>query len=253
VGEGIAKTIAAGARTTIPFSVEHEINVTSKTEWTSGEARLVRMVGGVLTVETWQQHITNWKVRAPKSEKKIKVIVRQTPRGPAYTLKDKPDDMEEVPGAWLLPIYVEAGKTEAELKVVEHTPRRRTVSIWENSATKVLSSLLGATKVDAAMMKRLTPIITKRKEIADIDREVYNLKKRQRELDQRANQTRQNLEAIKKDKAAGRLRGRLNKRLDSFTKEGDKLGRKVVELTSQRLEKKIAIDELIEDIKFEIK
>ncbi len=51
-------------------------------------------------------------------------------------------------------------------------------------------------------LKKLKPIIKKRQEIATIDREINNLKKQQRELDQRANQTRQNLEALKKDKEA---------------------------------------------------
>lgn len=252
VGEGIAKTIAADASTTIPFSVEHEIIVTSKIANNSGSARLIRMVGGVLTIETWQRHVTTWNVRAPKQDKKRKVLVRQSKYG-NYELKERPEGTEDVAGAYLIPVWVEAGKTEGELEVVERTPARRSVSIWDNTSAKVLSALLEADNVDPAMMAKLKPIIEKRKEIADIDREVANLKRRQRELDQRADQTRRNLEAIKKDPAAGKLRGRLNRRLDEFTREGDSIGRKVVELTSRRLERKIEIDELVEGLKVEIK
>ena len=253
VGEGIAKTIAAGARTTIPFSVEQEVHVTSHAGWGTGETKLIKMKGGVMTVERWQQYTTNWKVQAPKSEKKTKVLIRHTRRGNQFALKDKVEGLEEVPGAWLVPVYVEAGKTQANIKLVEQSPRRTTVSIWDNSASQLLSTFIKAKNVDEATLNKLKPIIAKRQEIANIDREIGNLKKQQRELDQRANQTRQNLEALKKDKAAGKLRARLSKRLDGFTKDGDKLGRRVVELTSQRLERKIEIDELVDGLSFQAK
>jgi hypothetical protein len=253
VGEGIAKTIAAGARTTIPFSVEQEIHVTSHAGWGTGDTRLVKMKGGVMTVERWQQYTTNWKVQTPKSDKKTKVLIRHTRRGNQFALKDKVEGLEEVAGAWLVPVYVEPGQTEAKIKLVEQSPRRTTVSIWDNSASQLLSTFIKAKNVDEATLNKLKPIIAKRQEIATIDREVANLKKQQRELDQRANQTRQNLEALKKDKAAGKLRARLSKRLDGFTKDGDKLGRRVIELTSQRLERKIEIDELVDGLSFQTK
>ena len=81
--------------------------------------------------------------------------------------------------------------------------------------------------------------------------EIDGLKRQQIELDQRANETRENLEAIKKDPAAGALRAKLNKRLDDFTKDGDRLGRKIVELNSQRLEKKITLEDLLQNLELE--
>ena len=50
-----------------------------------------------------------------------------------------------------------------------------------------------------------------------------------RELDRRAQETRSNLEAIKKDPRATSLRAKLSKRLDEFTRDADKIGRQVVE------------------------
>ena len=45
------------------------------------------------------------------------------------------------------------------------------------------------------------------------------------ELDQRAQETRQNLETIKRDPAAGAPRKKLSDRLEQYAKDGDKLGR----------------------------
>lgn len=248
VGEGIANTIGAGAKTTVPFSVESEIHVTSSASKRNGEARLLGMARGVLTLESWRRYETTWKVRAPKSDRPRKVLVRQTSRGSAYKLKDAPKDTEEVAGAWLLPVIIEPGETSVTLKVVEQTPSRRNVSIWNHSVPKVLSLLLEGKNLDPATLKKLAPVIRKRQEIADIDRETVSLQKRKRDLDQRADQTRRNLEAIKKDPAASRLRSRLNRRLEGFTKDADKLARRVVELATERLEKKIEVDEQIGDI-----
>jgi chromosome segregation ATPase len=91
-------------------------------------------------------------------------------------------------------------------------------------------------------------VVDLRREIGRIDTEIEGLKAQQIEFNYRANETRQNLEAIKKDPAANALRKKLSKRLDEFTSEGDRMGRTIVELQSQRLEKKIALEDLLEDL-----
>ena len=101
------------------------------------------------------------------------------------------------------------------------------------------------------LRKQLKPLIKLRQEVGRIDTEVDGLKRQQVELDQRAAATRANLEALKKDPAAGSLRAKLNARLDDFTKDGDRIGRKIVELQSQRLEKKIALEDLLQGLAFE--
>ncbi|HET6585387.1 MAG TPA: hypothetical protein VFG69_18140, partial [Nannocystaceae bacterium] len=111
--------------------------------------------------------------------------------------------------------------------------------------------LVASVKLTPDLKKRLEPLVKLRPEIGRIDTEIEGLKRQQVELDQRANETRANLEAIKKDPAAGSLRAKLNKRLDEFTADGDRLGRKVVELNSQRLEKKIALEDLLQDLEIE--
>jgi hypothetical protein len=66
------------------------------------------------------------------------------------------------------------------------------------------------------------------------------------QVDQRAQETRASLKSIDKDKRAAALRSRLQARLEELVKEGDAIGRKVVDLQSKRLELKIELEELIE-------
>ena len=43
----------------------------------------------------------------------------------------------------------------------------------------------------------------------------------------------------------------LNKRLEEFTAEGDRIGRRIVELSSQRLDKKISLEDLLQNLELE--
>jgi chromosome segregation ATPase len=93
-------------------------------------------------------------------------------------------------------------------------------------------------------------IVGLRRDIGKIDTKSKGLKRQQRELDSRAKETRENLNAIKKDNAANSLRKRLSKRLNDFTEEADRIGRTIVTLQSQRLEKKIDLEDRLESLTF---
>jgi len=118
----------------------------------------------------------------------------------------------------------------------------------ETAEGSLLTVFLHMPKLDAASRAKLAPIVELRQKIGRIDTEVEGLKQQQAELDQRAEETRENLQAIKKDPKAAELRARLSKRLEEFTSEADKLGRRVVELDSKRLELKIDLEDRLRDL-----
>jgi hypothetical protein len=251
VGEGISETIAAKTSATIPFAVEPSVTVIADTAFDADTTRLLKVSKGVLYTESFQRRKTTWKIKGPSQAKAWRVLIRHTRYGAGYDLKDRPEGTEELPDAWLVPVKVEANATDASITLIEQTPTRRNITMWDAEAVTILQTFLEASDLDAAARERIQPIVQARRDIYDIDVRIQNLKAQQRELDQRANETRQNLLAIQKDPAAGNLRARLNAKLEEFTKEGDKLGRTVVELTSQRLEKKIELDERLESFTFE--
>ncbi|MCR9163741.1 MAG: DUF4139 domain-containing protein [Nannocystaceae bacterium] len=248
VGEGLTDTVGTGTSATVPFAVEPSILVTSSAKYKGDEMRLIRIVRGVLEVEQFSRTETTWNVRGPRQDKSWKVLVRHSQAGSDYELLERPTDTEDLPGAYLVPVVVPKGKTESEVTLVEQTPSRTTMSIWDGRAVKLMEQLLVSGEVTPQMRKKLQPIVDRRTAIGRIDTEIDGLKRQQVELDQRARQTRENLEAIKKDPAASSLRKKLSARLDEFTKDGDAIGRKIVELQSQRLEKKIELEDLLQDL-----
>jgi len=248
VGEGLSEAVGTGTSATIPFAVEPNILVSSTAKRDGDEMRLIRIVRGVLEVEAFARTTTTWTVKGRAKKEGFSVLIRHPKAGWNYELSVRPDGTEDLPGAYLVPVVVPAGKREASLKLIEQTPSKTSISIWDGKAIPLLESLLLSTNLLPEARGKLEPIVTRRQEIGRIDTQISGLKKQQHELDDRADQTRQNLEAIKKDAQAGGLRARLNKRLDDFTKEGDRIGREVVELSSKRLEKKIELEDLLQNL-----
>ncbi|WP_146662455.1 DUF4139 domain-containing protein [Enhygromyxa salina] len=248
VGEGLSEAVGAGTSVTIPFAVEPGIMVTSAKQYSGQEMTVTRIVRGVLEVESFYQTTTTWDVRGPAQAKGFKVLIRQPQSGSNYELAQRPESTEDLEDAWLIPVTVAPKATSASIKVVEQTPSKISLAIWDQQALALLEKFLTADNLDAAARNKLQPVVELRREIGRIDTEVDGLRRQQAELEQRADQTRRNLDSIKKDPAAGALRQKLNKRLDEFSSEADTRGRRIVELESKRLELKIELEDMIQDL-----
>lgn len=247
VGEGLSDTVGTNTSATIPFAVEPNIMVTSTNKRDGDELRLIKIVRGVLEVESFARSTTTWSVKGRMKEG-FKVLIRHSKSGWNYELRDRPEGTEDLPEAYLVPLVVPAGSVEGELTLVEQTPSRTSISIWDGRAIELLEGLLLSSDLSPGARQKLEPIVKLRQEIGRIDTQIDGLKRQQKELDERAEQTRDNLRAVEKDPQAAALRARLAKRLEEFTQEGDKLGRQVVELSSARLEKKIELEDLVQGL-----
>ena len=248
VGEGLSEAVGTNTSATIPFAVEPNILVSQRSERKGDEMRLIRIVRGVLEVESFSRTETTWTVRGKPNDKGFKVLVRHPKAGWNYEITDRPPDTEDLADAYLVPIVVPPKKSEGSTKVVEQTPSRTTLSIWDGRAVGLLEKLLLATDVTPEMRGKLEPIVKLRQEIGKIDTKLDGLKRKQSELDYLANETRQNLEAIKKDPGATGLRRKLNKRLDEFAADSAKIARELSSLQTDRLDKKIKLDDMLRDI-----
>ena len=250
VGEGISETVGANTSATIPFAVETGLMVSSTSKQDGEEMRLVKMIRGVLEVETFSRTTTDWTVKAQTKRDGFTVLIRHPKAGWNYQLAQRPTGTEDLPDGYLIPIQVPAGKQDGTVKVVEQTPSRFSISIWEGRALPLLERLLLSTNITPEARTKLEPIITLRQDIGRIDTQIEGLTEQRQSLDQRAEETRQNLEAIKKDAAGGPLRKRLSDRLEVFTKDGDRVGREIVELQNKRMEKKISLEDLLQNLDF---
>jgi hypothetical protein len=208
--------------------------------------RGVKLVRGVLEVESFQRVTTVWTVNAQKSAGPQRVLIRHPRRGGSYELVEPKSGVETLSDAYFVPVVAPAQGGEASVRVVEQTPRRQSVSIWDGSAVQLLDTLIAGSEIDAAMRAKLEPVVQKRREIGRTDTEIAGLQAQQAELNERAAETRESLRAIQRDPRAGELRKKLGDRLDAFLRDADAAGRKIVELQSKRLELKIELEDLLQ-------
>jgi len=248
VGEGLSEVVGTGTSATVPFAVETGILVSSKTERSGDEMRLLRIVRGVLEVESYARTSTTWTVKSQTKADGFQVLIRHPKAGWNYELVKRPTGTEDLVGAYLIPVQVPKAKRESSLEVVEQTPSKLQLSIWDTRSVKLLDTLLMTGNLTPEARARLQPIVARRQEIGRIDSEIEGLRAQRIELDQRASETRKSLQAITKDPAAGALRAKLNKRLEEFTSQADAVGRRMVELQSKRLEKKIELEDMLQDL-----
>ncbi|MDH5676256.1 MAG: DUF4139 domain-containing protein [Myxococcales bacterium] len=246
VGEGLSEAVGSHERATIPFAVEPAITVRSETDHERQSMRVIKIVRGVLEVEAFERVETTWTVSAEAEKEVRRVLIRHPRRGGRFKLFEPPPGVEELPDAYFVPIELAAGTKKAKVRVVERTPSRTEISIWDGRAVELLDTLLASGNLDAKMRAKLQPVVEKRRAMGRIDTEIQGLEKQRRELDGRAEETRTSLKAIQKDPGAGALRRRLGERLEGFLSDGDKAGRRIVELQSERLQLKIELEDLLE-------
>ncbi len=251
VGEGISEPVSAGVAVTIPFAVESGLLVASHLQYGGDEMRLVKIVRGVMEVENFARRSTTWEVTSQQPRTADTMLyVRHQKAGGNFELVPRPAGTEDLPDAYLIPIKVATGATSAKLEVVEQTPSRSVLSIWDARSLVLLEGILAVGTLDRNVRAKLEPIVKLRQEIGRIDTEIDGKTRTRQELDQRAQETRANLESIKRDTAAAAtaLRKSLGERLDKFAKDGDKLGRDLVELQTKRTEKKIALEDAMQSL-----
>ncbi len=248
VGEGLSDTVGTNTSATIPFAVEPGIMVTTGSKYDGDEMRLVKISRGILEVESFGRKVTTYTVKSQTMNDGFNVLVRHPKAGWNYELTTRPDGTEDLPDAYLVKITVPPGKKEATINITEQTPSRREISIWDSPALPLLEKLVLATELTPEIRAKLQPIIDRRREIGKIDEQLDGLKRQRDVNDQRANETRQNLESIQKDQAATALRQKLTKRLDDFSNEGNRLGRDMAELERQRMERRIELEDMLQDL-----
>ena len=134
VGEGISEPVSAGVAVTIPFAVESSLLVASHLQYGGDEMRLVKIVRGVIEVENFARRSTTWEVTSQQPRAaELTLYVRHPKAGGNFKLAPRPDGTEDLPDAYLIPIKLAANATTAKLDVVEQTPSRSTLSIWDTS------------------------------------------------------------------------------------------------------------------------
>jgi len=248
VGEGISEGIGAATSATVPFSVETAITVQTQSGFDSDEMHLVKMSRGVLEVEQFSRRTTTYLARSQTMDQGFTVLVRHQKAGGNFELANRPDGTEDLPDGYLIRLPIEKGKHEGTLKVVEQTPSRMQITIWDAPAIDLLEKLVVDAQLGEDTKKKLRPIIDKRRAVGKLMEQIESLTAQRTKLDQRSQELRQNLEAIAKNPKAGEQRAKWTKQLDDFTQQGNKLGAQLADLEAKLLDQRTELENAVEEL-----
>lgn len=253
VGEGLSDRVGTKTSVTVPFAVEPGIMVTRKQSRMPHELKLVKIVRGILQVDRFTRVKTTWEVQSQTMNEGYKVLIKHPHYGTDFKLKDRPNDTEDLPNAYLVPVSVPPGQKKASIELVEQSPIRTQVAIMDRETLPMLERAMIAGNLDAADKAKLEPIIAKRQEAAKLIEAISAKRRLQRQLNVQMEEARKNLAVLKemKDANAKRMAAERARKLEDWTKEHDTLGREIIDMEPKVTQIQIELSDMLQNLTIE--
>ncbi|MEM6792155.1 MAG: hypothetical protein AAF715_31855, partial [Myxococcota bacterium] len=253
VGEGLSDRVGTKTSVTVPFAVEPGIMVTRAQTQLPRELKLVKIARGVLQVDRFMRMKTTWTVQSQTLNEGYKVLIKHPRYGSAFKLKDRPNDTEDLPNAYLVPLSVPPGQKKATVELVEQSPSRTTVAIMDRETLPMLERAMLAGNLDATDRAKLEPIVAKRQEAGKLLEAIAAKRRLQKQLKVQMEQARQNLAVLKemKDAKARQMAQERARKLEGWTNEHDKLGREIIELEPKVTQLEIELSDMLQQLTIE--
>ncbi len=248
LGQGAIDGLPVGASATVPFALEHSLAVDRSTEYVQEGSTLYQVEMGQLMVKRQVGPRTRYTIKSgnPRSAK----LWIKHPRQAGSKLLDPPKGTEDNLGtaSALVPIEV-APHATATLVLDERRGQEQNVDWLSPLAEEAVKGYLKAADANpssAAALKSAFALRNQWKKLAD---ETARLHVEQQDLERSTEETRDNLKAIEKNKAADDLRRTLTSRLAKASARLDVVVKRLIEVDLQVKELELRFHEAIKDVR----
>jgi len=247
LGQGMLDPLPAAATATVPFALDRALAVDQEHKSDELGERIAKIENAELTIERDSVRVVKYRLRNG-GETEAKLLVRH-PRIAGARLHQPPPETEDNVGTQtaLVPARIKAHAT-AELVVDERTTFKRREDWFSVIADNAVKAYLADARADKAVAAKLGAAWQLRKEIVDRHEARAKLAQEQATLAQQTQETRANLRAIEKNKAADQLRVTLTKRLADTSTRVDEVSKRIVEIDAKLAELRIQFKELLRDV-----
>ncbi len=245
LGQGVLEPLPRDATTFVPFAVDRSVAVRSTTRGTEADAALVRVTNTQVIVERFSERRTTYAVQNG-GEDEVEVFLRHR-RMSGGELHEPPEGTEESPTRALIPISVRAQGTE-EIEIVERTPVRRVVQFMSEIAAEAIGVYLAGAAVDAAAGPALTRALEIRTTLTEARTARATAQRQKMTLTAQADETRRNIESIRRLPNTADLRSRLVRRLSDLDRQVADLTRQIVEADTTISEQTVRLSEALQDV-----
>jgi hypothetical protein len=248
LGQGMIDPLPNDATAVVPFALERGLAVESASTYDVEGARLVTIRRGLVQIERFRTTRTTYRVRNGM-DREARVLVRvPTPEG--TSLFEPPPMTETANGAALVPVRV-AARGRGEQLVVVRAPFAMTTQWGDPQAIEAIRGFIQGGRAPRPVIDALTAALELQEQINRLSVERGELITRRNDLQTNAQETRDNLESIRRNPAAADLRARLTARLTEVSGTIDQVSRRIVELDTQIGERRVRFSEAVRTIELD--
>lgn len=247
VGEGFLERVEPNSTHFVGFSMDSKVSLNSDTSYTDGESRLVRIHGGVFTLEVQSQERIGYTFRNLHKDPVTSFV--KVARRSDWSLVSPPKGLVETPDAFWIPAEVPANGT-TKLDLTWEQKARRTTNIDTDMTAERLVLTLHNTKLPPEIDAALQHVLLLKQEADQTDRDIRHQNEVKASLENDQQRVRDNLDVLRKTKGNAQLQQSLAQKLSKLEQELGSVSGKLVELIEKRAELSKRMADLIGKLEF---
>ncbi len=248
LGQGLLDPLPNEATAVVPFALERGLAVESTQTFDVEGARLLRIRRGEVQIERFRTTRTTFTVRNGM-DRDARVLIR-TPTPDGTSLFEPPAGTETANGSALVPVRIPThGRTEQ--LIVARSPFSITTTWADRQAIEAIRTFIGQNRAPREVLEGLRTALDLQEQVTSLSERRDEEMLRLRDLQVNAQETRDNLEAIRRNPGAADLRSRLTQRLAQVSAQIDQITRHAVDLDTQIGERRVRLSEAVRTIELD--
>ena len=247
-GEGLVDAIRPGEKRFVSYAVDLGARVTAVPQESGRRVSRVRIASSVMTQSVEERASMLYTVRNDDTTPRDVVIEHPARAGWALTGGIKP--AESSPTAHRFRITV-APKSTATLTVAEMHPIDSRVSV-SNISDDQIALILRGRNVAAGLEPQLRAVAAKSREVAEVQRGIYNRQGEVRRINEDQGRVRENLKALKGSDAEKALAERYSRQLSTQEDRLEVLRREIEAAEADRAAKQQELSRLVAALSLDI-
>jgi hypothetical protein len=248
LGQGMTDALPDGATATVPFALERTLAVEIERESHEEGARISSIEAGSLQIARERVTVTRYKLKNG-ADHAAKVLIKHPREGQARLHQPPAGTEDNVgTGSALVPAEVAARATTI-IPVDERMHTGYGVDWMSPLADDAVRAYIVDPQADSTAAKALSAAWVIRKALVAAVNERAKLGAEDAELRRATEETRNNLRALEKNKAADDLRAKLTSRLGADSARLDELGKRMIEVDMGINEQRVRFSDAIRGIK----
>ncbi len=192
-GQGLVDPVHPGERRLLSYAVDQAVRVTPENEVNTRRISALSASGGVLHATTVEVNEAKYKISDAAPEGRT-VVLEETRRS-GWTLDPAAKPDETTPGSYRFRVAVAAGRA-AQLTVTQQRTLEEAFRLVDNTEEQ-LTVYLRANGADPKVMGQLQPVFAARRRVAELDRQIGEVRARMHGVGEDQKRLRENLIALK--------------------------------------------------------